>query len=278
MRNNPTLPPYRLAIFDETEEQKAERERNEGAQRDKDAQAQRDRDAQTQRDKDAQTQRDKDAQTQRDKDAQTQRDKDAQTDRDNKNRNDRGQFETKEEAEARIKALNDENAERRRENRDLKGTVSVLERRTIMSDVREAFSKANPLTEKIGQAAMNQFLADHADDIKIDPKSGDTKGLDKLPDWKKANPDFFKPEETEDAKKARLAQEQVDADKARRGNRTASSASRGAGTGGEGGNTDGLPDLSSLPDAASRKKAIDDYKRSLRGNGAGGYAKASSRH
>lgn len=272
MKTRPHLPEYRLAIFEETEEERVAREGREA-----DAQRQRDADAQAQRERDAQTQRDADAQRQRDADTAAAKKKADDAAEAARLRGTQGQFESREDYERRIGELNDENKNRRQENRDLKGTVSVLERRTIMADVREAFSKANPLTDSIGRAAMNQFLADHADDIKIDQKTGETKGLEKLVDWKKANPDFFKPEETAEQKTAREAAEKRAADDAKRGNRSASSASRGAGAGAGEVDTGGLPDLTSLT-PPERKKALDDWKRGLRTGGGSGYAKASSRH
>jgi hypothetical protein len=274
VRNNPVLPAYRLAIFEETDEQRAERERAENVQREKDAERQR------QADVDAQRQRDSDAAARKKSDddaaaaaAKKKADDDAAA---AALRNGRGQFESREEYEARIKTLNDENADRRRENKELKGTVTVLERRTIIADVRETIAKASPLNDAFSKAAITLFLQEHESDLKIDPKTGDTVGLDKFATWKKANPDFFKAEETAEQKATREKAEQKAIDDAKRGNRSSGGPSRGSGAGSENGNTDGLPDLTTL-DPAARKKALDDYRRGLRAGGGSGYAKASSR-
>lgn len=193
-----------------------------------------------------------------------------------------GRYESRDEYEQRIRTLNQENADRRRENRELKTTLDVVQRRAIRADVLEAVRAAKPFSENAATRIADMFMADMGDTIKLDSKTGQTVGLDKLADWKKSNPDFFKADDARnDGSQDNGAQNDgkgaADGKDGKRGNATSAGTSQGSNSG-TGENTDGLPDLSKLKTPAERKAAIDAWKRGLNGSGAGGgYGRASSR-
>lgn len=203
----------------------------------------------------------------------------------NRMRGNDGRYESRDEYEQRIRTLNQENADRRRENRELKTTLDVVQRRAIRADVLEAVRAAKPFSDNAATRIADMFMADMGDAVKLDGKTGQTVGLDKLAEWKKANPDFFKADDAQndgsqnggsqaDGKTANGA---TDGKDGKRGNATSAGTSQGANSG-AGENTEGLPDLSKLKTPAERKAAIDAWKRGLNGSGAsGGYGRASSK-
>ena len=124
---------------------------------------------------------------------------------------------------------------------DLRSTVDTLTRRTITTDAREVLDKAGAKSGRV----VELFLADMGDKVKIDPKTGNTTGLDAIAEWKKQNADFFKVE-----------------DDGSSGARTKD-------------NKQGLPDLSTLKTASERKAAIAQFKRGV--GARSGYGNASSK-
>lgn len=99
------------------------------------------------------------------------------------------------ELKAHNKRINDENAERRRESREVKGENDVLRNRAIRDDVRAALVEAGAISDRI----TDLYLADQTDaegksKITLDKKTGRTVGLETLAEWKKNNPTFFTPE------------------------------------------------------------------------------------
>lgn len=227
---------------------------------------------------------------------------------------DRDQLERDQEFERlqqHAKDLGKENAERRREAKEVKGENEVLRNRAIRDDASAALTEAGALSKRV----VDMFLADHTDNdgkstITLDKKTGRTVGLEKIAEWKKANPELFKPDEYNEAgfnkdgfTKEGFNKDGFDKDgynkdgkdkdgkekpadggrgtrnNGQRPNRTSAGAANGAGAGTEGddGGRQGLPDLSKCKDAAERAQVMRDWKRSLRGSSTG-FGKASSRH
>ena len=174
------------------------------------------------------------------------------------------------ELEEANKAKNQENANRRRENNDLNLKLDTVNRRLVTADAKAALADAGSISKR----AVELFLSDHADDVRIDPKTGNTTGLDKIAEWKKANPEFFKSEEDKNDDK----KDDKGDDKKDKKNSSAKGGSRGSGAGLDDKGTAGLADLATLKNPQERDAAIRAYKQSLKGSGSGyGYGKASSK-
>jgi hypothetical protein len=99
-------------------------------------------------------------------------------------------------ANRRIQELQEETKQRRLENKDLKtghaklaARIEVSDQRVIRSEAREALREAGVINTRV----VDLFLADYADKIKIDEKTGEPTGIaENLADWKAKNADFFK--------------------------------------------------------------------------------------
>jgi len=228
-------------------------------------------------------------------------------------RNEDGKFVSRDEfdrIQAHNKDLGTENGERRRENKELKSEVEVLRSIRVRDEVSKIITDGGAISERI----VDLFIADQVDAegksaLGIDKKTGRVTGLEKLDDWKRENPTFFKPDTVFDKEgfntsgfnKAGFNKDGFDKDgynkdgkdkdgkakvetppgnnnNGQRPNRTSAGAANGAGSGTEpdAGNRQGLPDLTKCKDAAERRQVVADWKRSLRGAG-GGFGKASSR-
>jgi hypothetical protein len=170
-------------------------------------------------------------------------------------RNERGRFESAEEYQRRIKELNDENAARRRENKELKAAVEAIRGRTLMSEVRAALLERNadPAFVKYGLDGIIKSygiaLNEHFEVV------GLNEAIEKL---EKDAPSVFR------AKVEKAMEEMKSEEPEDKKNSTAKGPSiSGSGDSGKS-NPMGLPDLRKLKTKEEREKAFEAWRLSLK--------------
>jgi len=98
-------------------------------------------------------------------------------------------YESVEEAERRIGELNNENATRRQENRDLKKGLDTMQQRAIRSEAKAMLVEGGALHSDV----VDLFLSKNAKTIKIDEETGETLGMaDAFTAFKTSHASLFK--------------------------------------------------------------------------------------
>lgn len=215
-------------------------------------------------------------------------------------RNNRGQFSRNDggndrvyatdltEANRRIAELNDESANRRRENKELKNQLSSVQSRQSLVDQRAIRMEAREwLREKgvIDADVVDLFLKHAGESIKIDEKTGDVVGVNEAGEkFKETKSVFFKAAESGASTGGDGSNNGASGDGSGKGNGTGADAGTGANAGGNGnadtrGNATGTGasvagggnsgkggfQVANFRDSnVNADKAVDEYMKTLR--------------